>query len=212
MAKWLEPIVQAMANLGGSAHYSDLYAEIERISTGPFSDNWKAAIRQTIEFHSSDSIVFKGIDIFYSVEGKGKGKWGLRGFLMATPDAIDKELASSQDSIPERRLTKTYRILRDTTLARTVKLLYDHSCQLCGSKIKLAEGKAYSEAHRIRPLGMPHNGPDAISNILVLCPNHHVMLDYGAIPIETNKLILSPEHTLNKFHVDYHNNQIYGRG
>ena len=33
----------------------------------------------------------------------------------------------------------------------------------------------------------PHDGPDQASNILCLCPNDHVRLDYGAITI-TNTL------------------------
>lgn len=44
-------------------------------------------------------------------------------------------------------------------------------------------GGPYAEAAHIRPLGRPHNGPDICSNILCLCPNHHVLFDAGAFRI-----------------------------
>ncbi|MFC7371996.1 hypothetical protein ACFQPF_09915 [Fictibacillus iocasae] len=45
--------------------------------------DWKAQIRKHIYLNSSDADIFRGTvgderDIFYSVEGKGKGIWGLR--------------------------------------------------------------------------------------------------------------------------------------
>ncbi len=35
----------------------------------------------------------------------------------------------------------------------------------------------------IRPLRRPHDGPDDESNILCLCPNHHVEIDKGGLYI-----------------------------
>ena len=75
----LENIVQALKNLGGSAYYSDIYKEYERISGVSLTAGRKAGIRKCIEDHSSDSLNFKNKDdIFYSVDGLGSGYWGLR--------------------------------------------------------------------------------------------------------------------------------------
>lgn len=45
------------------------------------------------------------------------------------------------------------------------------------------DGGNYAEGAHIRPLGRPHVGPDVASNVLCLCPNHHVQLDLGGIVI-----------------------------
>jgi hypothetical protein len=75
----LEKIIQAMRNLGGKAHYASLYKEYERLDETSLTPSGKAAIRKVIEDHSSDSQNYKGKDdLFYSVEGVGKGVWGLR--------------------------------------------------------------------------------------------------------------------------------------
>lgn len=75
----LEYVIKSLTNLGGKAHYFDLYNEFERISGKDMTRVMKASIRATIERHSSDSTQFNGRrDIFYSVHGLGKGTWGLR--------------------------------------------------------------------------------------------------------------------------------------
>ena len=76
----LETIIQVLKNLGGKAPYSEIYQEYEYIAKCKLTPGQKAGIRKCIETHSSDSENFTGNDIFYSVEGKGKGVWGLRKF------------------------------------------------------------------------------------------------------------------------------------
>ena len=77
----LEYIIQALTNLGGEAHYSDLYNEYERVSGRRMNTNVKASIRSVIERYSSDSTQFIGEkDVFYSVHGLGNGTWGLRSY------------------------------------------------------------------------------------------------------------------------------------
>lgn len=115
-----------------------------------------------------------------------------------------------EPSNPDRVAATTYRILRDTELARQVKILHGFKCQICGDSILLPDGKSYAEAHHIRPLGSPHEGPDIAENILCLCPNHHVMLDYGAIPINAVELRHVAGHSVGDPFVAYHNSQISG--
>lgn len=73
----LEATIQTLENLGGKA-YADIYEEYEKVVGHSITKNQQAGIRACIERNSSDSDVFKGEDIFYSVYGKGKGYWGLR--------------------------------------------------------------------------------------------------------------------------------------
>jgi len=77
---WLVVIVDAITRLGGEAHYEDLYREIKSRHASQLTKEWEATVRRTIETHSSDSDNFTGKDVFYSVEGKGRGVWGLRNF------------------------------------------------------------------------------------------------------------------------------------
>jgi hypothetical protein len=82
--------------------------------------------------------------------------------------------------IPGRVPTTVSRILRDTRIVAALKRQYAFRCQLCDTRLELPSGY-YCEAHHIRPLGVPHHCPDTQSNLIIVCPNHHVLLDYGAI-------------------------------
>ena len=116
------------------------------------------------------------------------------------------EMVSDLDKAPDRVHASTYRILRDTEVARRVKSLHNFKCQICGHSILLPSGEGYAEAHHVRPLGRPHDGPDVTNNVICVCPNHHAELDYGAIPIVYADLRIVAGHSINKEHVDYHNN------
>jgi hypothetical protein len=109
-----------------------------------------------------------------------------------------------------RKMSEINRIIRDTALSRKVKSLYHHRCQICGETVLLYDEKPYAEAHHIKPLGSPHNGPDIQSNILCICPNHHAQLDYGAIKIELHELQIRPGHEIQREFIEYHNDNIYG--
>jgi hypothetical protein len=52
---WVQDIVSALENLGGTAHYGDLYEEVSKIRGGELPRSWQAIIRQSVESHSSDS-------------------------------------------------------------------------------------------------------------------------------------------------------------
>lgn len=209
MAKWDDDIVQALVNLGGSAGYDDIYAQIENIRP-ELPESWKAIVRRRIQDLSSDSAGFKyGEDLFFSVEGLGSGVWGLRSQLKPTPPAIDLSLGVEE---PGKVLSSTYRVLRDTALARKIKLLHKNKCQLCGMAVQIGDGESYAEAHHIIPLGAPHNGPDTPGNIIVLCPNHHVLCDYGGITLDLTNIRHVHGHYVSSRSVLYHNEKIAKNG
>ena len=125
----------------------------------------------------------------------------------------------STGRIPPKRKRKpgrTERIVdlidRDTGLARTIKRMHRHRCQVCGQRIKLPSGGFYSEAHHIKPLGRPHNGDDHIDNIMCVCPNHHAMLDRFALRLDHQALRKVDGHVLANSNVKYHNTQCDAAG
>ncbi len=101
------------------------------------------------------------------------------------------------------------RIYRNIKLSSRVKLLCKNKCQICGESIQIGDDEYYSEAHHIQPLGEPYNGPDVLENMLCVCPNHHVMLDYGVIYLDINKLRYLDLNPISRIYIDYHNNNIY---
>jgi 5-methylcytosine-specific restriction protein A len=115
----------------------------------------------------------------------------------------------SEPKDPKRILSQTYRILRDTKLARWVKYIHEYKCQICGTSIELQDSQLYAEAHHIKPLGEPHNGPDVLENIICVCPNHHAQLDYGAIELIKSELILISGHEISDDYAKYHNTVIF---
>lgn len=110
--------------------------------------------------------------------------------------------------LPDRIATTTLRIVRDTAIAKHLKELHLFRCQICGTAIRLGNGKLYAEAHHIQPLGSPYDGPDISENMIVLCPNHHVMCDFGAISLVYDKIRHHPSHVISQDFLDYHNAQI----
>lgn len=205
MTSWEDDIVNALNELGGSAGYERIYEEIVKLRPN-LPATWKAIIRRRIQDLSSDSAGFKGgEDLFYSVEGLGAGVWGLRSSLKSTPVASD--LPTSGDP-PPRQSILTYRILRDSELGRKLKMLYQNRCQVCGYRIQLGGNSYYSEAHHIRPLGGEHRGPDRTDNIIILCPNHHAMCDYGAMKLSKPSLTFVEGHEVGDEFIDYHNSRI----
>ena len=105
----------------------------------------------------------------------------------------------------------TLRIVRDTEQTRQIKALYNYRCQVCGIRLEGSAG-LYAEAVHIRPLGKPHNGSDSPDNILCLCPNHHVLFEYGGFTIAddwslvgvSGSLHVHPRHTINLDNIRYH--------
>ena len=66
--------------------------------------------------------------------------------------------------------------------------MYDFKCQVCNIRL-VPSGPIAIGAH-IKLLGMPHNGPDVIENMLCLCPNHHDQFDYHSFYIEPETLTI----------------------
>lgn len=133
---------------------------------------------------------------------------------IADPETSDLELPAT-----ERRTYTAQRVVRDTKQALAVKQMYDYACQVCGITIELPLGTKYAEGAHIRPLGRPHDGPDHTSNLLCLCPNHHVMFDNYVYSVKpgTHEIMgdfqgvlnVLPNHNIDPAHFAYHN-ELFG--
>ncbi|MEU2976609.1 HNH endonuclease [Streptomyces hirsutus] len=139
---------------------------------------------------------------------------GLAGYENASGVEARAE-EQEQQGPAARRATNTSRIVRDVGLANKVKEMHADHCQVCGIQLATRFG-TYSEAAHIRGLGQPHNGPDELANLLVLCPNHHVQFDTLAIYIDPDGIVRStadgthrgklrrlPGHPISETHLRY---------
>ena len=120
---------------------------------------------------------------------------GVNGYKIWQFSLVKQSEAESSvyDSSTQKRIvTNVQRLVRNTLIANAIKKLYEYRCQICGIRIE-TPGGYYSEGAHIKPLGTNHNGADSKSNLLCLCPNHHVMLDYGAIYIDEKFYIYERE-------------------
>lgn len=126
-----------------------------------------------------------------------------------TPKLVLSKKAVDINPPPDKIPVTVLRIVRNTAIAQKVKRIRDYKCQICNQKMKINEDW-YAEAHHIIPLGSPHNGSDEMSNLLCVCPNDHVRLDYGSIKLNYMELSPEGEHVINRHAIEYHNNNIYG--
>ncbi len=111
---------------------------------------------------------------------------------------------------PGRAEYTILRVIRDTKLAVKVKELNSYLCQLCNISLEMPAGKLYAEAHHLKPLGAPHNGPDVIENMVCVCPNCHAKLDYGAIRLKLTDVKTNEGHAIGQEYVEYHNTIVCG--
>lgn len=209
---WSQSVEDALLNLGGVASLRDIYAEVRRLrsSTGEtVPPSIDAVIRKELEYNSSDSSNWTNKrDLFYSVDGIGNGVWGLRSKLPTEP--VSSDINAPDESIESAtRIIAVNRIVRDTAMTRKVKALHNSTCQVCGNAVILPDGSNYAEAHHIIPIGSPHNGPDRPNNIVVVCPNHHAMLDFGCVRLDVSELSVAKGHTLAAESIEYHNTRIF---
>lgn len=177
----------------------DSYLCSQNCQNGHNRPEWQHRVRAALEFLKRRlQVVKKG----------GHGRW----IFHESQWAAAEVLASDFRRPSNRRIeTKVSRVVRTTALAMRIKRLYEHRCQICDLPIELPDGSNYAEAHHLKPLGTPHDGPDSADNIIVLCPNHHALCDLGAISLDLSTLSSHKDHAISSEFVAYHNNTICAR-
>jgi len=170
--------------------------------------------------------------IYVSVGGVDRFRTGATPAMPATPHAtavsdadwVDQE---GSDEAVERRSVERLQQQRCRKLAAALKLRYQNCCIFCGTQLNVGAGLLYSEAAHIKPLGLPHNGPDTHSNMLILCPNHHKQFDAGWLRLQKQDLrfqitskdhadklegkLIELRHQLNEEYVRWHYNWFSSR-
>lgn len=184
--------------------------------TFPRNLNVRAKVRQILQQLRDDG--------FLSFCGEGRYTINL-GYEELQAEAVSLDQVGSQ-SPATKRVIRNVR-LRNTFLGAETKRRYGNLCQACREPVLLTQETYYAEAHHLRPLGAPHRGPDVLGNIIVLCPNHHIMFDRGVASIVPDtlalthnvgkafprraRLYLEPWHVLSRRQLEYHHSQIFGQ-
>lgn len=201
---WLGEIIEAMKDLGGHAHYSDLYEAVKDRGNIKFdSKDPKAQIRGTIERHSSDSSVYKKYyknqpdkDIFYSVYGKGKGHWGLRNF---EPSNNCVDITDDDEGFKEGKKKLRIHVCRERNykVIKEAKARYKERygkliCQICKFDFegKYGDiGKDFIEGHHMVPISQLNEGDKTkVNDIILVCSNCHKMLHRKRPWLKPNEL------------------------
>ena len=190
--KKLDQIVDAMNALGGHSSYEDLYTKLLELYPD-CADNckdiktWKATVRGTIERYSSDSECYKGKcdDLFYSIEGIGKGCWGLRNPIL-TEEHVD--ISNDDEGFVEGKEILKKHIIRErnhyikTKAINKFKVLHNGKvyCEICGFNFEDKYGKIgenFIEVHHTKPVSEMKEGEKTkIEDLALLCSNCHSMI------------------------------------
>jgi hypothetical protein len=131
-------------------------------------------------------------------------KWEMKNGLDA-PKAIDLPRGYHKD---KHTLNLSYRLIRETMVSRWVKYIHKYRCQVCGETVVLGKSDQYAETHHLQPPGRPHNGPDVFENVICVCPQHHVQLDYRVLLLEEKQLNKIPEHKIADKYIEYSNSLV----
>jgi hypothetical protein len=138
------------------------------------------------------------------------------------PDWSDEDAEDAATVM--RRLQEVQSQIRNLRHVRELKALYEHTCAFCGKRmiVGVDPTRHYAEAAHIKPVGLPHNGPDRRDNMLILCSEHHLQFDRGVLrirqteagpvvvskikgdPLDGNRLKLRPPHTIDDANIEWH--------
>lgn len=144
--------------------------------------------------------------------------------LVATEET-EEEVEAPAAGPADRRTTQVDQLVRSSRNKRQLEDLYKKICQICQGLLPVGKQRHTIDYAHIRPLGAPHNGPDQISNMLSICPNHHRQFDRGAISIDPDtrailaphgstpkvlvQLHVNPAHKISRVELSYHKTKIF---
>ena len=183
---WKKYLVDAFKQIGGEGHYSDIYKAVENLKgKDNLTSSWKASVRGAIETYSKDSEKYNGKDdLFYSVNGIGKGIWGLNNYEDQT---INVDLTEDDIGFPEGKEVLRKHIVRERNpkLIRLAKENFKSTngmlfCEICGFNFEEEYGeigKGFIEGHHSIPISdLKHKEETKVEDIVMVCSNCHKML------------------------------------
>ena len=183
MNTWKEECIYLLKNLGGHAYLKDIYKEFEENGTREKSKNYDASIRDALEKGSPQSNKYEGVPLFFMIEGKNNGHYGLTNF----DNSILKDVTQDDDEFSEGKQILRKHIIRERNymlIANAKKKFKEKNgslfCEICGFDFyeKYGElGKDFIEAHHIKPVSeMKENESTKIEDIIMVCSNCHSMI------------------------------------
>jgi hypothetical protein len=97
---------------------------------------------------------------------------------------LERDLKNRSDVYVRRKVEALIR--KDAPLIRALKARYQYRCQFprCAVVIPMRNGRKYCEVAHVK--GVADGGRAIRANLVVLCPNHHKMLDYGEVRISVS--------------------------
>lgn len=114
-------------------------------------------------------------------------------------DEVLEELnLRNKNRSPEEKTIQSRTLKRDYKLVKALKEKYDYQCQICNFTFTTESGSKYCEAAHVEPLSSRKKGVDTAENIVILCPNHHKMLDFGAINVDEHGNLIMNESVVLK--------------
>lgn len=194
---WLEDLIAIYNQLEGEAPYSEVYplAEERRKKRGAsWTREAKASIRRTVEDHAQSSKNFRGQAVFYSVNGHGKGVWGLMPEylpdLRLDTDVETEARAYSQGIEGIIREVEYLKRSRDPRLVQQRKLLDNFTCQACGFRLMVGEDKFVIDVHHLNPVGkLVEATVTSIDDLVCLCPNcHRIAHSRSSMPLSIEEI------------------------
>lgn len=185
---WVDEIVEALIELGGHGFLNDIYDRIEdRIIEGKclktLTPRWHETVRRIIELNSMDSLSYNGKhNIFYAVDGIGKGHWGLVSF---EPNSINVDLTEDDAGFIEGKKYLRQHVCRERNakLIKEAKQRFKNEhegklfCEVCGFNFLEYYGIEYIEAHHLVPISeIPEGYKTKLDDIAIVCANCHRIL------------------------------------
>jgi 5-methylcytosine-specific restriction enzyme A len=105
----------------------------------------------------------------------GRSATSVRRWTDALDDLPNEPIGSAA---PERVSGTTSVFIRDSKVREAVLARAKGKCEYCGQQgFQMMNGTRYLEAHHI--IGLAHQGPDTVDNVIALCANHHREAHFG---------------------------------
>lgn len=176
---WLHDLIEVYNDLGGQASYLEVYPRAKLLREGrgaSWTKEAKASIRRTVEDHAESSANFRGKPVFYSVNGHGRGVWGLLPeYLRSEKNDEERRGKAYLEGLEGIVQEKLYlRRSRDPRLVENRKERDNYTCQVCAFRQEVGDGKFVIDVHHLLPLGSLKNVViTSIEDLVCLCPNCH---------------------------------------
>ena len=180
MYTWKEECVFVLEQLGGHAYLRDIYAKFLQVHRREVPKSYKQSIQDALEKGSQESTKFDGKALFYMIDGKNKGHYGL-----IEQKNCSLDLTADDDEFSEGKELLKLHLTRERNqylIARSKQKFKDEHggrlyCEICGfdfAEVYGGLGNGFIEAHHTKPISeMKPDEKTKVEDMLMLCSNCH---------------------------------------